>query len=255
MLRSLRNLEGSTLHATDGELGSVRRALFDDQAWGLRYLVVQTGGWLRGREVLISPLAVKRIDDDGDSISVDLTREQVRNSPDVDTHKPVSRQHEIDYAGYYGYAPYWGGPYMGSTSEHPVMTPIPPSPEDRARADREAEVAPEDIHLRSTDEVRGYGIHASDGNIGHVDDFLFDDDDWTIRYLEIDTRNWWPGGKTVLIATQWIDEIDWTASTVRVALSRDTIRASPAYDAEAGISRDYEAALHAYYRKEGYWHE
>jgi len=255
MLRSLHNLEGSTLHASDGEIGRVRQALFDDQTWALRYLVVQTGGWLFGREVLIPPLAIRRIDDDGASLSVDLSREQVKHSPGIDTHKPVARQHEIDHAGYYGDAAYWGGPYMDSTSGHPVLAPIAPAATDRALADHETEVAPEDLHLRSSDEVRGYRIHASDGEIGHVDDFLFDDDDWTIRYLEIDTRNWWPGGKTVLIATESIADIDWIASTVTVALPRDTIRASPAYDAVAGINRDYQAALHAYYRKDRHLRE
>lgn len=253
MLRSLGNLQGSTLHATDGEIGSVQRAFFDDEAWGVRYLVVKAGGWLLGREVLISPLSIERIDDADNSIVVRLTQQQVKKSPEVDTHKPVSRQHEIDHFGYYGYAPYWGGPYMGATSEHPVLTPIPPAPEDRALADREQEVLPEDVHLRSTDEVRGYGIHATDGDIGHVDDFLFDDENWTIRYLTVDTRNWWPGGKTALIATPWITDIDWIGSTVRVDLSRDKIRNSPEYDQANALSRDYETRLHEFYGKEGYW--
>ena len=253
MLRSIRNLHGSALHATDGELGSVEQAFFDDEAWVIRYLVVKTGGWLFGREVLISPLSVIRIDDASNRIEVRLTQQQVKNSPDIDTHKPVSRQHEIDYSGYYGYAPYWGGPYMSELSEYPVLAPIPPAPEDQARAAREAEVRPEDVHLRSTDEVQGYRLHAADDSIGHVDDFIFDDETWAIRYLAVDTRNWWPGGKTVLIATQWIDDIDWIDSSVHVDLKREAIRNSPEYDKVAAINREYETRLHEFYGKQGYW--
>ena len=110
MLRSEHNLHGLTLHATDGEIGSVEQAFFDDQQWGIRYLVVKTGSWLLGREVLISPISVIRIDDQDNRLDVDLTQQQIRNSPDIDTHKPVSRQHEIDFFGYYGYAPTGAAP-------------------------------------------------------------------------------------------------------------------------------------------------
>lgn len=253
MLRSVRNLHGSTLHAEDGEIGRVQQVFFDDEAWGIRYLVVKTGSWLLGREVLISPLSVTRIDDDADSIEVRLSQQQIRNSPDIDTHKPVSRQNELDYFGYYGYAPYWGGPYMTDSSEYPIFTPIPPAPEDRRRAAQEVEVRPEDLHLRSSDNVRGYQIHATDGSIGHVADYIFDDETWTIRYLVVDTRKWWPGGKTMLIATPWIEDIDWAESEVHVTLSRDAIRNSPEYDEAIAISRDYETTLHEFYGKQGYW--
>ena len=112
---------------------------------------------------------------------------------------------------------------------------------------------PEDLHLRSTNEVRGYGLHASDGSIGHVSDFIFDDETWAIRYLVVDTRRWWPGGKTVLIATEWIEDIDWSKSMVHTALSRDAISNSPPYDDTTAIDRAYETSLHDFYGKQGYW--
>jgi hypothetical protein len=253
MLHSVRNLHGSALHAVDGEIGRVQQAFFDDEAWGIRYLVVKTGSWLFGREVLISPLAVQKIDDAANKLDVNLTQKQVQGSPDIDTHKPVSRQHEIDYSGYYGYAPYWGGPYMSGVTEYPIFTPIPPAAEDRARAAHETEVLPEDSHLRSTDQVEGYRLHAPDGDIGHVTDFIFDDESWTIRYLAIDTQDWWPHGKTVLIATQWIESIDWGESAVRTGLSREAIKNGPVFDDPALLNRDDEIRLHEFHGKEGYW--
>lgn len=253
MLRSVDGLHGASLHAVDGEIGRVQQFFFDDQAWGIRYLVVKTGGWLLGREVLISPLAVKQIDDRAKSLQVTLTQQQVKGSPDIDTHKPVSRQHEIDYYGYFGYAPYWGGPYMEEDSKYPILTPIPPARSDLESAAREVEVLPEDTHLQSTARVHGYSIHASDGKIGHVVDFIFDDETWTIRYLVVDTRNWWPGGKSVLMATAWIADIDWADSTVHTGLTQEAIKSSPEYDHSIPISRDYEARLHEFYGKKGYW--
>src|SRR5438105_5096052 len=107
MLISVKDLAGFHLAATDGSIGEVQDCYFDDVHWTVRYLVVDTGGWLSGRKVLISPMAIRGIDIDGEHVIVDLTREQVERSPDIDTHRPVSRQHEIALLQYYGYPSYW----------------------------------------------------------------------------------------------------------------------------------------------------
>ena len=65
-----------------------------------------------------------------------------------------------------------------------------------------------DPHLRSSAAVTGYHIQATDGDIGHVEDFLLDDRSWTIRFMVVDTTNWWAGEK-VLIAPAWIERVDW----------------------------------------------
>ena len=266
MLNALSQLTGSTLTATDGEIGHVKQAYFDDQAWAVRYLVVDTGTWLSGREVLISPYAVRQPVGPGKSIDVSLTRQQVENSPDIDTHKPVSRQHERDYLDYYAYPQYWAGGELWSMSALPLLPPnLPPAGGD-AEIDAEiaagiaartaahaAEVPTEDVHLRSSSVVAGYNIQATDHSIGHVKDFIFDDASWAIRYLVIDTRNWWPGGKKVLLATHWIDRIDWAEQTVYTQLTRDQVKASPEYDESASVERDYEQRLHDAYGREGYW--
>ncbi len=254
MLNALSQLSGSTLTATDGEIGHVKQAYFDDHAWAVRYLVVDTGTWLSGREVLISPYAVRQPVGSGKTIDVSLTRQQVENSPDIDTHKPVSRQHERDYLSYYAYPEYWAGGELWSMSALPLLPPnLPLAGSEAEMAAHAVEVPAEDVHLRSSNVVTGYNIQAADHSIGHVKDFLFDDASWAIRYLVIDTRNWWPGGKKVLLATHWIDRIDWAEQTVYTQLTREQVKASPEYDESATVDRDYERRLHDAYGREGYW--
>jgi len=111
-----------------------------------------------------------------------------------------------------------------------------------------------DPHLRSTDSVQGHNLQALDGEIGHVEDFVIDDETWAIRYLIVDTRNWWPG-KKVLISPQWIERVSWSESKVFVNLSREAIKQSPEYTEESLLTRDYETGLHQHYQREGYWAE
>lgn len=258
MLRTVDSIEGYTIQATDGDLGSVKEVFFDDERWGVRYLVVETGSWLSSRRVLISPYSVTGIDTTVESISVSLTREQVKNSPDIDTHQPISRQLEGAYSQYYGYGNYWTGPYLwgvGGLPEYPMPDAgsVPRASERPEDLMDRASDQPQDTHLRSSEKVSGYHILGTDDEIGHVKDFIFDDADWAIRYLLVDTRNWWPGGKKVLLGTQWITRIDWTDSTVQSSLTRDQIKNSPEYDEDMPLDRDYETRLHEFYGKSGYW--
>lgn len=255
MLHSISQLSGSSIHARDGDIGKVEQAYFDDQKWTIRYLVVNTGSWLSGRNVLISPYAVEQAFGGSSQVVVNLTREQVEHSPSIDTHEPVSRRHERDFADYYAYPEYWTGDALWAMSAMPLIPPPLQSREEleTRRADREKDVAPEDLHLRSSENVHGYDILATDGSIGHVKDYLFDDDSWTIRYLVVDTRNWWPGGKKVLIAPHWIERIDWVEKTVQVNLSREQVKTSPAYDEAQSPDRVYEERLHEAYDRKGYW--
>lgn len=260
MLRSIKDLHGCGIRASDGEIGSINQVYFDDEAWGVRYLVVDTGNWLHDRQVLISPYSLKHVDWSSNTVHVNLTRQQVRESPTLDTHQPVSRQHEIEYLRYYNYPTYWGGPNLWGMGAWPAFDPVAadPTPSEAAapvRPTLHTNRALPDVHLRSTDEVRGYQIETIDGTIGHVSDFIFDDRAWVLRYLKVDTHNWWPGGKEVLIATRWIELVDWFAATVSTPLTRDMIRRSPAYDDSIPVHRSYEVALHEFYNREGYWSE
>ncbi|MBS0445395.1 MAG: PRC-barrel domain-containing protein [Proteobacteria bacterium] len=257
MLRSISELKGATIQPLGEAIGTVEEAYFDDEAWTVRYLVVETGSWLSGREVLISPYSVRqpleRLAADPKIIEVALTRDQVQNSPPVDTHKPISRQQEQEFLGYYGYPDYWGHGDLWAMGAFPLL-PQPALPDAPGyAAPIRKEVPPADEHLRSTKDVSGYDIQASDGSIGHVKDYIFDDESWAIRYLVVDTRNWWPGGRKVLLATRWIDRIDWAESNVFTTLTRDEVKASPEYDETVAVQRDYEAKLHAAYNRDVYW--
>lgn len=258
MLHTAKSFEGKALHATDGDIGHLKDLYFDDEHWHVRYFVVETERGLSSRQVLISPEAIVRgsVPDDR-VISVNLTQRQVRESPGIDTAKPVSRQHEAELRHYYGWPPYWG-----VVLPETAFAPAPPlepaswrapqtSASETAQPRPDTAEPPADPHLRSVGEVTGYHIEAIDGAIGHVADFLIDADTWQIRYLIVDTRNWWPG-KKVLVAPNWIRNVSWTASTVAVDLTRATIKGSPAYDPSQPVTPAYAGALHDHYGRPRY---
>ena len=178
-------------------------------------------------------------------IPVDLTKTQIEKSPSLASDRPVSRQYQWDYHSYYGWPGGWGGPYTWEGDAYPT-----PRPDEWSEGSRGTEG--EDPHLRSTKDVTGRNIQAQDGEIGHIEDFVIDDEAWAIRYLIVDTQNWWPGEK-VLISTRWIERISWGESKVFVNLTREAIRQAPEYIEGTPITRDHETKLHRHYNREGYW--
>jgi hypothetical protein len=234
--------------ARDGEIGHVVEFLFDDQRWTVRYLIAQTGGFMDGRRVLISPISFREADWSGRRFQLALTVDKIKHSPSVDLDKPVSRQHERDYLQYYGYPSYWGYPGLWGSGPHPSLLAAGVWSETLADIHETAG----DPHLRSTKSVRGYHIQGSDDAIGHVDDFIVDDDTWEIRYLVVDTSNWWLG-KKVLVAPTWAKRISWEESKVYLDLSRDVIRSSPAWNPNSPINREYETRMYDYYGRPAYW--
>lgn len=240
------DLNGMQLEATDGDLGSVSDLYFDDDRWTGRYLVVNTGNWLTGQLVLVSPHAVTAVDRERRRIEVSLTRAQVEQSPPIDAHRPVSRQSELAYASYYGYPLYWSGPGLWGAEGTPAaiagLTAI-----ERRAAEQIGPTAPEDSHLRSAREVAGYSIEATDGDIGRVQDFVLHDRSWAIRLLVVDTSSWWLGRK-VLMSPDWIRDIGWADRVVHVAVSREAVRSSPEWDKRAPIDEQVEATLRGHYQ-------
>jgi hypothetical protein len=246
MQKTLSQLKGFTIGAKDGDIGAVDDTLFDDSLWTVRYLVVDTTKWLPGRQVVISPVAVGKMDWDEKRVPVSLSKEQVEKSPDLDS-KHLSREHERRYYDFYGWPYYWiggdvwgAGLYPGELAIAETMT----TPEEIAQQS-------DDPHLRSAKEVTGYYIEATDGDIGHVEDFIIDDETWEIRYMVVDTKNWWPG-KKVVVAPEWIERVSWTDSKVYVDLSRDAIQSGPEFDPER-LNREYEEKLYKHYDRTGYW--
>lgn len=248
MLWNASTIKGYAIAASDGRLGTVSDFLFDDASWMVRWLVVDSGNWLSGRKVLLPPVALGHPNPTEHQFPVRLTKQQVKDSPDVDSDRPVSRQMETDIYDYYGWTPYWGGFYMAGYGSMPGAVAQAAFREAQRREEQLAETRrrDDDPHLRSIKEVTGYHIRATDGNIGHVEDFLVDDTDWSVHYFVVDTKNWWPG-KKVLISPTFAREIDWPDRLVYLSVNRQKVKDSPAYDATMTIDQAYERQLHAYY--------
>jgi sporulation protein YlmC with PRC-barrel domain len=244
-------LKGLTICATDGRIGTVSDFLFDDRTWRVRWVVIDTGNWLPGRLVLVHPQALGKPDFNRNSLTVALTKERVENSPDLQRHLPVSRQMEQGVFAYYGWDPSWGGGAFAMDGMMPPLMSMPPIPSsamtmgdtDLLLAKRAQESDP---NLRSVSATDGYQIHATDGEIGHVSNFLMDDASWTLRYLIVDTRNWWPG-KHVLLSPSSVIAIDWVAEQISVDVTQDKVRLSPAWDPASLIHGSYEAQLREHY--------
>jgi hypothetical protein len=245
MLIRVKALKDFRLNCLNGEIGRVQELYFDDRHWIVRYLVADTGAWLPGLQVLISPYALGVISVEDHNIAVSLTKRQLEDSPPLASAKPVSRQFEEAYHAFHGWPHYWGGP--GAWGAQDVLTrdgsgyPLP-----------DASDVSHDYHLRSTAAVSGYSLAAKDGELGHVDDFIVDDSNWAIRYLVVDTHHWLPGRK-VLVAPRWIERMSWEDSKVHVGLTREAVKASPEYSESLLASRAYESKLHRHYDRSGYW--
>ena len=259
-LRSIKDLQSYTIGATDGDVGTIEDVYFDDQSWTARYLVVDTGRWLTGRKVLIPPQALREIDASGQRVITTLTRQQVQDSPPIETDRPVSRPYEMALYGHYGYPSYWAGPYrwgltpLGYAGPYPLGAP--PTAEGMSPAVAEELAAREreqaDPHLRSARDVRGHRIKATDGELGHVEDFLLEEDSFAIRYMVVDPASWWPGPH-VLIPTEWITAVSWADARVEVNVGRQKVREAPQYDPSASIDREYEGRYYSHYGRTGYW--
>ena len=237
--------------ATDGSIGSVHDQYFDDRSWSLRYLVVDTGNWLPGRKVLIAPTAISAVDAKNDALRLDLSKQQVTESPGMSSDLPVSRQMEEQMSRHFGWPAYWDAEAAAGIIAPPMIPPFapqePPSPPQKDTAPPIA-----NPNLRSVAEIRGHGISVTDGELGTVDDVIFNDGGWMIRYLVIETGTWLSGRK-VLLAPSWCDSIDWSERVIRARLSRDAIESCPEFDPDVPITRDYEDAIHQHYREDTYW--
>ena len=263
MLRSLKDLKDYTIQATDGTIGHVQDFYFDDEAWVVRYLIVDTGTWLSSRKVLISPISIGQPNWDDRVLPVSITKQQVRNSPEIDTQKPVSRQHEMGYLSYYGYENYWGGAGLWGAIPYPSKT-MPGYPElvakhraaqpkaQAARLDNGVPLTVEDPHLRSCEAMIDYHIQTTDGVIGHVQGLLVDEQTWAIRYLVVDTNNWWLD-HWVLVAPHWIKHMSWSDTTVSLDLTRDQVKNAPDYDPSILPERSQELGIYKHQGRPVHW--
>ena len=212
MLFKTKDLTGFKIEGSDGELGKLKEFYFDDHFWTVRYLIADTGNWLMDRQVLISPYALIQVHPEQHTIGVTLTKKQIEHSPALSTDLPVSRQFEDSYYGYYGWPGYWTG--ISSWGDYPSIQ------RDRALwADPKRVERAHDPDLRSTRDVTGHVVQATDGEVGFVSDFVICDETWAIRYLVVDSHRWIPG-KKVLISPEWVTSVNWGESKVFINVSR-----------------------------------
>ncbi len=242
MLQNISGLTGCTITATDGDVGTITDLLFDDATWTVRWLVIDTGTWAASRKVLLPPSVMGHPDEATHSFRVRLTRAEIEASPTAETHLPVSRQYEADLYDHYRWNPYWGASgimsgYGGMAA--PMMITNPDTTDRHETYRNDAPKPPTEPHLRSADEVTGYHIHTSDGELGHLSDILMQDADWTLRYLVIDTSNWWMG-KKVLLSPRAATSIDWEQRLIHVNVTRAQVKTSPDYDPTQSVDRAME---------------
>lgn len=258
MLHKAKDLFGATIKATDDDhIGALHDFYFDAEEWAVRYLVADVGSWLFGRRVLLAPDSVQSAQWSDKVFPVNLTRQQVKDSPEIDLAKPISRQYQADLHEHYGWPAYWGAdamPYSAGGGITPAIQPtIEPTPASDMPAEMiEALEQSDHAPLQSIREMSGYPIEATDGAIGHISDFFIDDENWAIRYVLIATGNWLPD-QQVLLSTAWLDGVDWNEKRVYAKLTKAQIEHSPAYNPTAPIARSDEAALHEYYGYPVYW--
>ncbi len=252
MLQVISPLKGFSIEASDGKMGTVVDFLFDDTSWKVRWLVVDCGNWLTGRKVLIHPSAILQEDLERQQFVVALTKAQVEGSPELAQDQPVSQQMETQLYDYYGWDPHWGGANLAGipgAMASPLMGPpyLGFGSADETEAGAQGPAMREaDPHLRSFGEVTGYRVHAVDGEIGHIENLMLDDADWSVRYFIVDTRNWW-FGQRVLISPLAVKRIDWFDRHVELNVSRELVKASPPWDPLAAFDDDYAERLHEHY--------
>ncbi|MFW6154774.1 MAG: PRC-barrel domain-containing protein [Planctomycetota bacterium] len=248
MLRNVNGILGYRIGAEDDVFGKVADVYFDDYTWVVRYLVIDTGRWLPGRRVLISPAALGPAEWTRAMLQVSLTREQIEHSPPIAADAPVSRESEALLAEYYGWAAYW--------KRAPMAEPLAERYLDESNGGPREQVARHvDSHLRSLHEIEGYALAARDGRIGRVADAVVETEGWTIRYLVVDTSRRLPRilSRRVLVSPAWISSLDWPRREVHVEMTRREIEESPEYDPADPINRRYEARLYDYYGRPKYW--
>lgn len=251
MLRSFDDIQGYRLDATDGEIGHVEDVYFDDQAWSVRYVVVRTGSWLFGRHVLIAPAVLGAADWKDGALPTSLSKAQIEAAPPVESNLPVSRQQEADLISHFNWPCYWGA-YAPLAAASGDEVNVASATDDLVPTPRNEDGSIPDPDLRSGREVCGYHVHASDGELGHIDDLIIDDEAWQIRYAVLELRNLLPGRK-VLFAPQWLSQIEWGLRRVTTDRTQQQIQDSPPYDPDQPINRDTEGRLYDYHGRPGYW--
>lgn len=251
MLRSLNEIKGYAMAAKDGDIGRCSDFLFDDRMWVIRYMVGDTRKWLPGRKVLLSPILLGEPDWQARRFPVNLNQDEIKRAPALEEDAPVSRQYEVEYFRHYKIPFYW----VSDAAWGAYLTPAAARAAAAGDEDREGEeFNPHegDPHLRSVNEVLNYVVEAADGVVGRVSDFIVDDVPWILRYLVFDTGTWLRG-RRVLVAPDWVTNVDWPQGRLYVSLTKEAVENSPEYDPSQPVNREYEARLYDFHGRPQYW--
>lgn len=220
MLQNIKRLYGCRLVATDGPIGKIKDFYFDDQSWVIRYLVADTGTWLTGRQVLLSPYSFGIVDEYEKTLHLKLHKKQIENGPPIESHQPVSRQYEIEYYNYYGWPAYWDGGALWGFGSYPMVVP-PPNYEAGPR--KQTALDRNDKHLQSSHAVLGYQLRTLDGEIGQVSGFMVDDRSWAIEEVVVKTGDW-HSGKEILLSTEKVKRVSYENSELVVECTKADIQ-------------------------------
>lgn len=235
MLRSVRELLGYGVSATDGRIGVVKDLLFNQNGWCVCHAMVDLTDLIPGKRVILPPESFGKPGLKDFSFPVNLSSDELKNCPTLEIDESAYKEHAEELYRHFGWEPCWKCP----------------SVEPERKQDKEYE---EDNQMRSSKEIMSYGVESTDGSVGHVIDIILDDSEWVIRYIVVSTRNWLPGGK-VLIAPSWITRIEWSELKIYISHNRQEVKDSPVFDPSEPVNREYEEVLYDYYGRQKYWNE
>ncbi len=243
MKRSIKELIGYTIQATDGEKGKVHDILFDDKTWVTRYLEADLGTFFSQKRVLIPRFHLREPIWEEKHFPVNLTVKKIEESPDMESNLPFSRLYEKALMKHYDLKPYWPINVSAYTARKSMMNPNQPlqTPDNTLEEDKI------ETHLRSFNEIQGYAVHAADERFGHINDLIIDDVDWQIMYVIVDTNNLFPWSKKVMIPIETVDKISFLNREASIKLSKETIENAPEYDPEAPVNAEYEKVLYDFF--------
>jgi len=242
MLRRSGELQWSQVISLDGEIGKVRDVCFDEASWMVRYLIVDTGGWLSGRKVPIDPRSVELIDRNLHTVWVSLSRAQIESSPRIDIGELGAREHEMQLNRHYGYGSCWTHSMPWGNGQV--------SPARRSAAEA-LEIDAPSACLRGARQMLDFTLITVDGHVGLIKDFFFDDETWALRYLIVQTGSWLLG-RRVLVSADRVRRVDWSAESVEVNQTRKQIEYGWEFDADNPPPGDLETALRTHARTEAW---
>lgn len=249
MKRRLEELKGFSIETSDGTKGKIKDFLFDEDTWKVRYLDADFGSFFKDKRVLLPIDALKEPLWDEELIPVNLTSKQIEDSPSPEEKPTVSREYEKELMKHYSFAAYWSSGYIPPTHTglyypaRPMNVPTKEVTEEKVSEEKL------DTKLRSFKEVTGYHILATDGHLGHVEDMIADDADWQLIYLIIDTSNWRPWSKKVILLINWLDKISYETREVSIDVHTDVIKNAPEFDTSKPVDQAFEEALIDYYER------